>query len=365
MKSIHASAMRALAMASLIMLAACGKPTNPTVETEATPPVSTRPPAVEAPPAAQQTGAPRNANATDLKDPVATVDGEPITRAQLDDALNEAVSAAGMKADALSAEQKMEGYRQILDDLIMDRLLSKAASGIIISKEEVEAEIEKIKSQFSSEDEFQQQLAAVGQTPEKLAETLSKILRQRQWVESQIKDVAAVTEEDAKKFYDENREQFEEAEQVKASHILFMVKNAAPEEEVKTALDKARQAATRAKKEDFKKLAIELSEEPGAKESGGDLGYFTADRMVPEFSAAAFALQPGEVSEPIRTQFGWHVIKVEDRKPAGVSPFEEVKEQLESYLQADKQRKAVQDLLQSLRDKATIENTLPQPKEEN
>jgi parvulin-like peptidyl-prolyl isomerase len=134
------------------------------------------------------------------------------------------------------------------------------------------------------------------------------------------------------------------------------------EDVVNQKLKAAQGAEARAKKgEDFTTLAKELSEEPGAKESGGDLGFFPKDRMVPEFAEAAFNEKVGEVSNPVRTQFGWHVIKVTDKKPAGTLPYDEVKSQLMTYLKSKKQEEAAQEVLKSLRDSAKIENTLPPP----
>jgi len=355
-----------LAPLALLTLSGCGKPAAD-AETKPTPAPSTeavKPAAKPAAAAPKDEAAPTSAPSAsvELPDPVATVDGEKISRAQLDEALGEAVAASGIKVDELTAEQKMEGYRQILDDLIMDKLLGKAAAGIQITKEEVNAEVAKLRGQFPTEEEFKAQLETVGQSPEKLTETLSKIMQQRQWVEQQIGESVAITQADAKKFYDENQSEFEQPEQVKASHILFLVKQDDSEDVAKAQLEKAKAAAAKAQKGgDFSSLAKEMSEEPGAKESGGDLGFFTKDRMVPEFAEAAFTLKPGEVSEPVRTQFGWHVIKLEEKKPAGMSPFEEVKDQLEAYLKADKQRKAVQDLMKSLREKAKVETSLPPP----
>jgi len=306
--------------------------------------------------------APAKADPPALKDPVATVNGEKITKAELDEALGDAVKASGMKAEDLTAEQKLEGYRQILDEMIMDKLISKAAAGIKVSQEEVDAEIAKIKKQFPSEDDFKKQLDSVGQTEKTLSTQISKMMQQRQWFESKIGKTADVTEADAKKFYDENKTEFEAPEQVKASHILFMVKKDDPEATATKQLEKAKAAAARAKKgEDFTALAKELSEEPNAKETGGDLGFFSKDRMVPEFAEASFGMKPGDISEPVRTQFGWNIIKVEDRKAAGTTPFEEVKDQLTAYLKSDKQRKAVSEVIKSLRADAKIENNLPAP----
>lgn len=352
------------AAAAVAVLASC-KPSEPAAKPEAeAKPSPTATSAAAATPAATAAPAASPAQATDglnLKDPVATVNGEPISRADLDKAFNEAVQAAGMKADDLTAEQKMEGYRQLLDELIMDKLVNKAAEGVTVPQSEVDAEIAKIKAQFPSEEEFNKQLAEAGQPPEKLGETVAKMLQRQKWMESKIGSAADVTPADAQKFYDENKAEFQEPDTVKASHILFLVKKDDPEDVVKKQEEAAKKAAARAKKEDFTKLAKELSEEPGAKESGGDLGYFSKDRMVPEFANAAFEQKVGTVGEPVRTQFGWHVIKVTDKKPAGTLPFDQVKDQLIAYLKTDKQRKAVQELLASLRDSAKVENTLPAP----
>ncbi|MFL5006324.1 MAG: peptidylprolyl isomerase, partial [Microvirga sp.] len=110
--------------------------------------------------------------------------------------------------------------------------------------------------------------------------------------------------------------------------------------------------------EDFAKVAAELSSDPGSKGEGGDLGFFTKDRMVQPFAETAFKLAPGEVSEPVKSQFGWHVIKLEEKRVKSVPPFEEMKERVEQYLT----RKAQQDLVLKLRQNAKIER-LDQPAE--
>ena len=107
-------------------------------------------------------------------------------------------------------------------------------------------------------------------------------------------------------------------------------------------------------------MAKEVSEEPGAKESGGDLNFFPKDRMVPEFANAAFAMKKGDISkEPVRSKFGWHVINVTDRKDSGSMPFEEVKGQVSSYLEGGKRREAVRNVIDTLRGEAKVETKLP------
>jgi peptidyl-prolyl cis-trans isomerase C len=150
----------------------------------------------------------------------------------------------------------------------------------------------------------------------------------------------AVTPEATRKLYDETVKNVPAEQEVRARHIL--VENE----------DDAKKAAARVKGgEDFAKVAGELSKDPGSKTDGGDLGFFTKDRMVEPFAEAAFKLEPGQISDPVKSQFGWHVIKVEEKRAKPVPTFEETKDQVEAYLG----RKAQQDLILSLRKDAKIE----------
>jgi parvulin-like peptidyl-prolyl isomerase len=303
-----------------------------------------------------------NSPSFELKDPVATVDGDKISKAQLDEAFDKAAQTRGIKVADLTSEEKIEGYREILDDLITEKLVTKAAAGVTVPQSEIDAQIAKIRAQFPSEEDFSKQLSQLGQSPAQLTETIKKILQQQHWLEGQIAGKADVTDEEAKKFYEANIAEFQQPDTVKASHILFLVGKDDSPEVVNKKLEAAKTAEERAKKgEDFAKLAKELSEEPGAKESGGDLGFFPKDRMVPEFAEVAFSQKVGDISDPVRTQFGWHIIKVTDKKAAGTLPYDEVKAQLVAYLKSKKQDAAAQALLKSLRSSAQIESTLPAP----
>lgn len=368
MKKIHLTAvvLFPIAAATLALMPAC-KPA-PSPAKAPTPPVPASTPA--ATPSATKAAAPSDTNAAsapesaapsvDLKDPVAKVNGENITKAQVEEAFNAAVQASGVKVSDLTPDQKLNGYRQILDELIMDKLVAKAAGAETVSDEDVAAEIAKLKKQFPTEEAFEAQLKQAGQSPDKLKAAITTMLQQQRWMQSQIKDGDKVDVADAKKFYETNTEEFKNPETVKASHILFMINKDDSDEVVKQKEAAAKKAEARAKKgEDFSKLAKELSEEPGAKESGGDLGFFAKDRMVPEFAEVAFTLKPGTISDPVKTQFGWHVIKVTEKKPAGTVPFDEVKDQIIAYLKSAKQREAVQAVLKKLKDSAQIDSTLP------
>ncbi|MGB7036057.1 MAG: peptidylprolyl isomerase [Xanthobacteraceae bacterium] len=150
---------------------------------------------------------------------------------------------------------------------------------------------------------------------------------------------AALTDDALHKVYDEAVKQMPPEEEVHARHILVPTEDEAKEIE-----------AELKKGADFATLAKEKSKDPGAAD-GGDLGYFTKDQMVPEFSAAAFKLDKGQISDPVHTQFGWHIIKVEDKRTKPTPTFDEVKPQLENYVA----HKAQAELVANLRKDATIE----------
>jgi parvulin-like peptidyl-prolyl isomerase len=313
--------------------------------------------------AAQDDKPAAKADATELPDPVAVVEGEKISRSDLQDTFNSALAASGINPDDLTTEQKMAGYREILDELIIDKLISRKASSVEVPDADIEAEVTRVKGQFPDEATFNAEMAKAGETDTSFRETVKKMMQQQKWMEEQIGDQAKVGEEDIKKFYDENKKEFEHPELVRASHILIRVPEDASDEvvaEKKKAADAALARVTE-KKEDFTVVAKEVSEEPGAKESGGDLNFFPKERMVPEFADAAFGLGKGEISkEPVRTKFGWHVIKVTDRKPAGTMPFDEVKQQVGAYLEGTKRRDAVRSVIDGLRSDAKVENKLPE-----
>ncbi len=297
-----------------------------------------------------------------LKDPVATVNGEKISKAELEKAFNQAIEASGMRPEDLSMEQKLSGYGEILDELIVDKLVAKAAEKLEVKDDEVVMEISKIKANFPSEEVFKQEMTRMGETDESMKTTIKRVLQQRRWMETQLAGKDKVGDDDAKKFYDTNQEEFKHPPLVRASHILIRIPEGADDKVIAEKKAAAVAALARVKKgEDFAAVAKELSEEPGAKETGGDLNFFPKERMVPEFADAAFKMKEGEVSEPVQTKFGWHVIKVTGKKDAGVMPFDEVKEQVVAYLQGSKRRDAIKGVIDGLRSGAKIENTLPSP----
>jgi len=162
----------------------------------------------------------------------------------------------------------------------------------------------------------------------------------------------ATTEANLHKVYDDATKQMGAEQEVHARHILFRVVNPADDAASKAAEAKVKAVIERVKKgEDFNKLANELTEDPSGKANGGDLGYFTKEQMVPEFSDVAFKLDKGQVSAPVKTQFGWHVLKVEDKRQRQAPAFDTVRDQVENFAV----RKAQVDLVTKLRADAKIE----------
>src|ERR1700674_2262754 len=161
-----------------------------------------------------------------------------------------------------------------------------------------------------------------------------------------VEGKAATTDEAMKKVYEDAAKQITGEQEVHARHILVET-----EDEAKAVVEELKKGA------DFAELAKKKSKDPGASD-GGDLGFFTKDQMVPEFSTVAFALEPGKISDPVKSQFGWHIIKVEEKRNRKAPDFEQVKAQIETYVT----RKAQADYVAKLRETAKVER-MDQPAE--
>lgn len=167
-------------------------------------------------------------------------------------------------------------------------------------------------------------------------------IRNKLLMETLLQDVgkAAVTPDATKKVYDEAAKSMSGEQEVRARHILVP-----GEDEAKAILAEIKKGT------DFSELAKQKSKDPGAAAEGGDLGYFTKDQMVPEFAEVAFKMDKGQVSDPVKTQFGWHIIKVEDKRTKPIPTYDKVKDQVETYVQ----RRAQAEYIGKLRADAKIE----------
>jgi len=241
--------------------------------------------------------------------PVATVNGRPITQSFFNKVLEQ---APGGEGQTVTPDMK----RQLLDRLVDFELTAQAAE----------------KQGLDKTPDFMQGMDFVRK--QQLYSAL---------VKSEIIDKVKVTPEEVKAYYDGHKDEFNAEEEVKASHILVDTEDEA--KKIKARLDKG---------EDFAAIAKASSKCPSSAK-GGDLGFFGKGRMVPEFEKAAFALKVGEISAPVKTQFGWHIIKVTEKKEAGTKALDDVKTDLEQKLLQEKQKKTFDDMLAKLKSDAKIE----------
>jgi len=286
---------------------------------------------------------------------VLKVNGEAITQGQLDFAIKGLQRQMAMQKQSLPQDRlRQMAVREVVDE----KLLAQEATREKLEPDTagVDKQLAALAKQVGGRDKLETMLGQTGVTYAEYRDAMLERSLVQQLVKAKIQPSVKVTEAEAKKFYDENPKYFKRPEQVHARHILFTVKPNATEAEKKAARAKAEAARQRALKgEDFATLAKELSEGPSAK-NGGDLGFFAKSQMVKPFGDAAFALKPGQISGVVETRFGYHVIKVEERRPAGTQPFADAKADIEGFLGQQKLGQAVQSFVSSLRAKAKIQD---------
>lgn len=240
-------------------------------------------------------------NRTKENDVVASIDNEIITK----DDLYEAMVA--------------ENGKPVLDMLIANKIidLELKKENITISNEDIDKEMDLIAEHYGGLDNFEQMLTIYGQSIDSVKQNIEKNLQVKKLLEPQI----IITDEEIKDYFEENKESFNTEEQIKASHIL--VDNEEKAMEVKNKLNAG---------EDFAELAKEYSTDNSNKDNGGSLGFFGRGEMVPEFEDIAFSLETGKTSEPVKTDFGFHIIKVEEKKEAKEAVLEENTEQVKNMI---------------------------------
>lgn len=168
-----------------------------------------------------------------------------------------------------------------------------------------------------------------------------------EYIRLEIASALKVSEAEIKSYWKSNPEQFKVPAEVRARHILVAVSDKVGEAQARA---RAEEILARIKaKESFETLASEFSDDASTKARGGDLGFFTAGKMAPEFEKAAFALKPGAVSAPVKTAFGYHLIKVEERREASVRPLASVRDMIHSQLRQQQQRDLMQSRLRELK----------------
>jgi peptidyl-prolyl cis-trans isomerase C len=290
-------------------------------------------------------------------DKAALVNDTVITQAELDSQMNMVVDrlrASGRLPDVSQLDQLRS---QVLENLIARELLYQESQkkGIKISQEAVNEQLINLKAQFPNEAEFNNALTRMNLTEASIKEKLERDLILKKLIDDEVAPGVKLSDIEIRAFYDNNPEAFKQPERVKASHILIKVDpkaDASQKAEAKKKIDLVQ--AKLQKGEDFGALAKEYSEGPSGPE-GGDLGYFTRGQMVKPFEDAAFAMKPGEVSGVVETKFGYHLIKVTDKKPETTMSYDEVKTRLEEFLKQRKMQEEINVYVKRLEEKAKIE----------
>lgn len=265
-------------------------------------------------------------------------------------ALSKDKAIAKINGDAISKDElydvMVEQYgAATVEQLIADKIVASEAKKqkITISDEELNKEVDKLKESYGGEEVFEQMLASNNTTVDVLKEDLKNYLTISKLIEPQIK----ITDEELKTYFDENKDSLGEAEQVKASHIL--VEDEATAKEIKQKL---------ADGADFAELAKEYSTDEGSKENGGELGFFPRGTMVTEFEDVAFSLPINEISEPVKSDYGYHIIKVEEKKEAKEANFDDSKASIKETLIDEKMESEYTTWLEEKKKDYDIENSL-------
>lgn len=239
---------------------------------------------------------------------LAVVEGKEITQQDVYDFLNELGPQVAMQF------QSPEGIARLVDELVNQELFY----------------LDAIENGFDEEEAFKSQLEKV------------KINVLKQYAITKVLSDVSITEEEIVKYYNEHKEHFQTPESVRASHILVK-----EEDEANDIINEINEGLS------FEEAAKKYSMCP-SKEAGGDLGEFTRGKMVPEFEEAAFSIEEGKLSEPVKTQFGYHIIKVQSKKEAGISTLEEAKDQIIHQVTALKQQEKYLNKTEDLRDKYEV-----------
>jgi peptidyl-prolyl cis-trans isomerase C len=297
-----------------------------------------------------------------FSDPVvATGKGFQIKRSEVDDAFvnyNASLVASGR---SIPESQRSEIRSKLLDHLIVNQILLQKAtdSDKALAKKQTEEYIQRERTNSPSEEAFEERIKSTGMT---LAQVTAKLEQDRichDILQHEITNGIIIPDAEVKKFYDDNPDKFKMPERVRAAHVLISTQDPVthqpiPPDQKKDKLKLANEIKARAEKgEDFAALAKQYSDDPGSKNKGGEYT-FPRGKMVPEFEAAAFSMKTNQVSDPVETQFGYHVIKLLEKLPASTIEFSKAEPDIRDYLIEQAAEKKLPDYLEKLKAAADV-----------
>ena len=256
-------------------------------------------------------------------------------------------------------ERTQEVFRKVLDRIIEEKLLEQEAkkSGIKVTSKEIEGAVEEVKQKNKiGQEELEKALAAEGYTLEAFKKDLEKRILRSKFVHSSVKVEPKAGEKALAEFFQKNANQYRVNESYRPAHILFLIPQEATPEQIRGIRKKSQRVLEKIREgADFAKMALEYSEDTSSRKEGGDLGYFKKGELLPALEREAMKLQVGEVSDPIRTEVGFHILKLLDRKGGEPPPLEEIKEKVEADYYENEFEKAYQQFLSKLKEKSIIQ----------
>ena len=268
--------------------------------------------------------------------------------------------AVGARGDQLELLKQLR--REAMDLIIEQTLVGQAAeqAGIKADPAEVDKHIEELRSVYDTENSFLLKLEDDGFTEESYRDHIARMTEAKIYLDRVRMDAADVSDAELVRYHKENEARLTLPERVRVRHILLTWKpmgtgddRAALRKQMEPILERARNG------EDFAALATEFTDDYATRNTGGDTGLFPRGTMVPAFEEVAFALEPGEISDPVETVFGIHILRLEERSESRLMPLDEIREQLREHVREEKMEAAVQKKIQELKAAADIEILIP------
>lgn len=290
-------------------------------------------------------------------DRVAAVNGAPVYTTEFEAALDQALQPGAAAEEDMSDNRLRALRKEVLENLIGRRLAYQESRrlGIQVDSDMVDREMERVAARFSEAADFTEALDGTDLSRDRLRLQFRQDIAIRLLLEEQVLQYVEVSDRELRAFYDNNPNLFKTPALVKASHIFIAAGPDSTREERQAAVALLRTIQAKlAEGVAFTELAIDYSQCTSS-ENGGDLGYFEKEKMIKGFADAAFALNPGEVSDIVRTGQGYHLIMVEERKPKMKRTFADVREKLRQNLKIEKAARDIKVYLQTLRDSAEVE----------